>query len=231
MARSAAADVGALHTDVDRDGPKSTQAVQTHSAEIDEVDIGDVRPGVPLPKRADARRNYERLIVAAREAVAERGADASLEDIAKRAGVGIGTLYRHFPSRQELLEAVYRDGISDLCERGAEILRRDGPDVAFAEWLRALARHGTEKRGLAAAMNNSLDGEVVSWCRASMMRTGGALLAAAQQSGAIRTDVDLSDLFKTVHGLVLATESLPDREERVDRMIGILLDGLRVTGR
>src|SRR5215472_5244918 len=109
-----------------------------------------VLQGAP-PKRADARRNYERLIAAAAAVFAERGADdVSLEEIARRAGVGIGTLYRHFPTRQALLEAVYIDQVESLSARAGELLRAESPADALAEWLRAMVKFSSTKRSMTA---------------------------------------------------------------------------------
>src|SRR5215467_9234162 len=113
--------------------------------------------GTPRPAdrgmRADARRNYEKLLTAAAEAFTESGADdVSLEEIARRAGVGIGTLYRHFPARQALLEAVYREQVEALRARADELLASGSPGEAFAAWLRALVAFSSTKRSLTSAM-------------------------------------------------------------------------------
>src|SRR5215216_6625186 len=102
--------------------------------------------------RADARRNRDRLIAAAREAFAERGAEASLDDIARRAGVGPGTLYRHFPTRLTLIEAVYRDGVEALCAEARDLMSSPSPGEALATWLRSVLSYAGEKRGLATAL-------------------------------------------------------------------------------
>src|SRR6201995_1177891 len=104
------------------------------------------------PMRADARRSHERLLTAATAAFAEKGADAPLEDIAKRAGVGIGTLYRHFPTRLDLQEAVFRTQVQIVCAQGEELIAAPSPGDAFAGWLRALASYLVTKRGLASAL-------------------------------------------------------------------------------
>src|ERR1700691_2583807 len=107
----------------------------------------------PRPMRADAQRNYERLLSAAVAVFAERGADdASLEEIARRAGVGIGTLYRHFPTRQALLEAVYRGQVDAMRAKADEVLGFDSPSEALADWLRALSAFSSTKRSLTAAL-------------------------------------------------------------------------------
>src|SRR5450631_2161356 len=119
------------------------------------------------PLRADARRNYEHLLARAAEAFAERGADdVSLEEIARRAGVGIGTLYRHFPTRQALLEAVYRDQAEALHARALELLNSPSPGEALATWLRAMIEFGATKRSLSKSLMATLgkDSELLSTC-------------------------------------------------------------------
>src|SRR5215469_6347570 len=121
----------------------------------------------PRPMRADAQRNYARLLDAASAAFVEHGADdVSLEEIARRAGVGIGTLYRHFPTRQALLEAVYRDQVELLRARAERLLNQDSAGDAFADWVRALAAFASTKRSLISAMLAVIgkDSELVSSC-------------------------------------------------------------------
>ena len=179
------------------------------------------------PMRADARRSHERLLAAATEAFAENGADAPLEDIAKRAGVGIGTLYRHFPTRLDLQEAVYRNQVSAVCQRGAELADAPSPGDAFAGWLGALASYLVTKRGLASALiaAKGRDSEVISTCSQIMRSTADRLLQRAQQAGAVRTDLTVMDVMMLVHGVVVATERTP---EQADRLLSLTFDGLRV---
>jgi AcrR family transcriptional regulator len=178
------------------------------------------------PMRADARRNYERLLVAARTAFTKHGADASLDDIARRAGVGPGTLYRHFPTRQALLEAVYRDGVEEMCSRAYELLDTMPPGEALAAWLRAMADYVATKRGLAMELVASLgeDGsELFASCKQAMVAAGTALLDAAKEAGAVRPETDLKDVLKLVHAIGAATEQAP---EDADRLLSLVLDGL-----
>ena len=170
--------------------------------------------------RADARRNRQRLIEAALAAFAEHGADdASLDEIARRAGVGIGTLYRHFPTRQALLEAVYRSQVEALCAR-AEEYSAQAADAsatdALARWLEALVAFAATKRNLTISMMSSLGGknaEVVSSCSAMVREAVVPLLARAQEAGEIRPDVDVTDLLKMSHAISVACEypSVPFR--------------------
>ena len=177
------------------------------------------------PRRADARRNYAHLLDVARVAFAERGADASLEDIARRAGVGIGTLYRHFPTRQALLEAVFGDRVEALCAEASDLLVAPSPGDALATWLRAVVRHITLYRGLAAALAPILDKEsepASSW-HGAIHAAGAALLARAQQSGAVRPDIGVADLLKLANAIAVATEQAP---ESADRLLALVMDGL-----
>src|SRR5258708_17585625 len=129
------------------------------------------------PKRADARRNYEKVLVAAREAFAEGGESTSLEEIARRAGVGIGTLYRHFPNRQALLEALYVNEVEEVC-RTAERLDRADPWDALNGWFERLIAYFATKRALASELLNYFDQDAALFtdCRASLFAAGEPLL-------------------------------------------------------
>ena len=178
--------------------------------------------------RADARRNYQRLLAAAGAAFAERGADdVSLEEIARRAGVGIGTLYRHFPTRQALLEAVYRDQVDALDARAAELIQADSPAPALAEWVAALVTFGKAKRSLTTALLEVLDkdSELLSSCRDVLCGATDALLERAQQAGAVRADVRGSDVIRLAHGVSMAADIGQDPGQ-VGRMLALILDGL-----
>ncbi len=149
------------------------------------------QPGEQRPLRADAQRNYQRLVTAASAAFAEHGADdASLEEIARRAGVGIGTLYRHFPNRQALLEAVYRDQVDVLSDRARQLSESENPGAALEEWLRALVSFGRTKRSLTSAMLATLDkdSELLSTCSLIMRSAATTLLKRAQEAGVVRAD-------------------------------------------
>ena len=185
--------------------------------------------GGPRPMRADAQRNYARLLDAARAAFVERGADdVSLEEIARRAGVGIGTLYRHFPTRQALLEAVYRDQVETLSARAEELLRTESPEEALADWMCALVKFSSTKRSMTSALLATLgtDSELLSACATVIRGSAEALLARAQQAGVVRPDADAGDLMRLVHAVNIATEKAPDPGQ-ADRMLALILDGLR----
>jgi AcrR family transcriptional regulator len=187
-------------------------------------------PPAPPPKRADARRNYERLLATAREVFAEEGADASLEEIARRAGVGIGTLYRHFPTRQALLEAVFQDEFEALRAEAAALLAAPDPGEALAGWLRAQLAHAAAYRGLSGSVMIAMldEGTELSAALRAMHEAGADLLSHAQRAGAVRPDLDVSTLLKLVCAVGVATEQAPNAAEQGERLLGIVLDGLRV---
>ncbi|MEV5688544.1 helix-turn-helix domain-containing protein [Streptomyces sp. NPDC052164] len=179
--------------------------------------------------RADARRNYERLISAAREVFAARGADVPMDDIARHAGVGNATLYRRFPTRKALLQAVHRDQIEALYSRSQELLAARSPDEGLATWLRELAREGSTSRSLATALMTALrdEGSDVSWCRETMYAAAAALLDRAQQAGTVRTDVAVGQVLKLVNAIAFVTECEPDGEQQADHLLAMVMDGLR----
>jgi AcrR family transcriptional regulator len=183
-----------------------------------------VRPAEQL--RADARQNRARLINAATMVFAEKGAAAPLEDIARRAGVGIGTLYRHFPTRLDLQAAVFRSQVGTVCGEGDALLETASPDQAFAAWVRSLSAYLVTKRGLSRALIEAVgvESELISSCWTKMRETTERLLANGQRVGAIRPDVDAVDIMRLVHGVALSTEKAP---ERADMLLSVMLDGLR----
>jgi len=186
--------------------------------------------GEARPMRADARRNYARLMSAAVAAFTEHGADdVSLEEIARRAGVGIGTLYRHFPTRQALLEAVYRDQVEALRARADELLATDPPAEALSEWLRALAAFSSTKQNLTSSLLATLgkDSDLISVCSKVMCEAADALLTRAKQAGVVRADADARDLIRLVHAVNIATQRAPTDPGQADRLLGLVVDGLR----
>jgi AcrR family transcriptional regulator len=193
-------------------------------------DRGAAPAAAPRPMRADAQRNYERLLSAAAAAFAEHGADdVSLEEIARRAGVGIGTLYRHFPTRQALLEAVYREQVEAVRAAAEEQLQSDAPGAALAAWLRVLVDFSSTKHSLTTALLATMDkdSELLSSCSAVIRGAAEALLARAQEAGAVRADADAKDLVRLVHAVNLAAQYGPADPDQRDRMLGFVLDGLR----
>ncbi|WP_180289363.1 MULTISPECIES: TetR/AcrR family transcriptional regulator [Streptomyces] len=179
--------------------------------------------------RADARRNYERLLAEARSAFAEHGTDASLEDVARRAGVGIGTLYRHFPNRHALVSAVFEDAVSDLLARSRELLDAPQPCTALVDWLREIITHASEYRGLSRALMSASrdEGSALARCSTPMREAGNALLLRAQQAGAVRPDVSITDLLQLTNAIALASEETPDEPQLADRLLTLTLRGLK----
>ncbi|MFI1801952.1 TetR/AcrR family transcriptional regulator [Streptomyces sp. NPDC020379] len=181
----------------------------------------------PRPMRADARRNYERLLAEARTAFTAHGTDASLEDIARRAGVGIGTLYRHFPNRTALMSAVFQGEVDALLARSRELLASPEPCRALVEWLRTIVAHASTYRGLSRALMaaQSDEGSAMSRCSLPMREAGSELLARAQ--GAVRADVGIVDLMQLTNAISLAVEQSPDDPELADRLLMLTLTGLK----
>jgi AcrR family transcriptional regulator len=175
--------------------------------------------------RADARRSRAKLLEAATAAFAEHGADAPLEDIARRAGVGIGTLYRHFPTRLSLQSAVFLRGVQGICAVADDLLISAPPEHAFGAWIRMLANYMVTKRGLSRALMETLgrESELISSCSMAMRETVERLLKHAQEAAVIRGDVNATDVLRLVHGIGVATEQAP---EDTDRLLSLILDGL-----
>jgi AcrR family transcriptional regulator len=186
-------------------------------------------PLLARPKRADARRNYEKVLAAAREAFAEGGESTSLEEIARRAEVGIGTLYRHFPNRQALLEALYVDEVDEVCRAAADRADVTDPWEALDGWFDRLVGYIGTKRALAAELLNYLeqDAPLFQTCRTSLFAAGEPLLTRAQEAGVVRPDVDIGDVIQMVVGMAKVPTSDPAQTSHLMR---IALDGLRYRG-
>ncbi|MER5754662.1 helix-turn-helix domain-containing protein [Streptomyces sp. NPDC002088] len=182
------------------------------------------------PMRADARRNYERLLKAAAQAFAEHGEGASLDDIAKRAGVGSGTLYRHFPTRQALLEAAYVDRIEALAVRAEELGKELPPGEALVEWLNELCVGTIQVRGLKALLGSAVtDGSVaaVTACGTSVRGAATRLVEAAQEAGTLRRDIEPIEVLRLAHGVATASELANEQGKSIRRYVSLLTEGLR----
>ncbi|MFI5634569.1 TetR/AcrR family transcriptional regulator [Streptomyces sp. NPDC051664] len=178
--------------------------------------------GVQRPHRADARRNFDALLEAARAAFAEKGTDASLEHIARSVGVGIGTLYRNFPTRQDLFDAVYVGEVEQLCQAAEEVADLP-PWEAFVAWLRRFVGYVATKRAIYEALNR--DSEMFSSCRVAMYAAGEPLLERAQQAGLARADASFDDVLRMITGITAA--GFVDDAQR-ERVLRIALDGVRI---
>jgi len=178
------------------------------------------------PARADARRNYDLLVAAAREAFAEHGTDTSLEEIARRAGVGIGTLYRRFPNRTALLEAVYVDEIQSVCKNAYGFAEELSPFDALAAWLRSFVGYTVSKKSLAGELTVALgkDSEFFSVCKANVREAGDLLLDAAKADGSVRPELELMDILRLVGGITMGRDMHP---EQAHRLLDIVLAGLK----
>src|SRR4051812_30054210 len=173
------------------------------------------------PKRADARRNYNAILGAARAAFAERGIDVALEEIARRADVGIATLYRNFPTREDLIESVYVDEVRAVCAAAAEFEDLE-PWDALVAWLRRFVTYVGTKRALVAGLNR---GSVTfHHCRGALYAAGGPLLRCAQDAGAVRTDASIDDVMRLVTGIAGGT--FEDDAQR-DHVLAMAIDGIR----
>jgi AcrR family transcriptional regulator len=177
--------------------------------------------------RSDAARNRELLIDAAAAAFAARGAEVPLEDIARNAGVGIGTLYRHFPTREALVEAVYRYEVGVLCERADELLATVPPDQALAEWMQLFVRHVATKRGMLSVLKPmmSANASLSADTRGRAIDAASRLLAAGVAAGTVRDDIQGADLVRAVGGICMSTDQALSGAS--DRLLTLLFDGLR----
>jgi AcrR family transcriptional regulator len=185
-------------------------------------------PTVARARRADAQRNVDRLIAAARDAFAAHGPNAPLDDIARAAGVGAGTLYRHFPTRLALFEAVYRDSVERLCAEGERLSATEPPAEALVDWLLGFVSVVSQKRGLASALTEEgRTSELFAQCHAMINTTGAQLLDRAKEAGAIRDDVALGDLLKMAKAFAHAAETSPEGPALAERLLVLALDGLR----
>ena len=184
---------------------------------------------IPVRKpRVDALRNRERLIEVAKQAFAENGPHVSLDEIARRAGVGIGTLYRHFPTREMIVEAVYRREVAQLAAAATRLLATMAPAAALHEWMRLFVDYIATKKVMASALGAIVD------CSSALYAASGAqigeamvlLVNRAVAAGAIRADIDPIDLLRALVGFTLGNTS-PGWQASALRLIDILMDGLR----
>jgi AcrR family transcriptional regulator len=199
--------------------PKSTTATAT----VDRVVVEDE---AARPMRADAKRNYERLVAAARTVFAQEGGGASMEAIAKEAGVGVGTLYRHFPKRIDVVEAVYREDVDELNSVARSAVAELEPWPALVAWLEAFVRYAAGKKRFLNELHEAF-AENPDLQSASRERIVGALsivLARAQEAGEVRTDVDAADLMQLLGSMCMSATLTPDQSARLLMMIE---DGLR----
>jgi AcrR family transcriptional regulator len=178
--------------------------------------------------RADAVRNRERVLEAAKAVFSQGGPEASLEMVARRAGVGIGTLYRHFPTREALYEAVYRHEVEQLVELARHLEAETGPVEALRRWLQAGVEFMATKKGMAAALAMAAQGspDLVAYSLDRLTRAVGELLQRAAATGEIRVDIGPEDLLRTLVGMCYAHDR-PGWQANVLRLVDVFIDGLR----
>jgi AcrR family transcriptional regulator len=183
---------------------------------------------VARPLRADARRNRDRLLDVASDAFAEYGVEASLEEIARQAGVGIGTLYRHYPSRDALVEAVFRRSVDQLVDAATELLETMPPEQALSEWMRRFVALVAAKKGLATHLKSVLseDSALFAYSQERMNSAMQRLVEAAAASGAVRPDIAPADLLSALSGACLMSDG-PGWQDQACRITALLMDGLR----
>ncbi len=188
------------------------------------------RSAETAPKlRADAARNRERVLAAAKAVFSAGGPDASLEAVARRAGVGIGTLYRHFPTREALFEAVYRREVTHLTDLAEELRSAPAPVEALRRWLRSNVEFVATKKGMSAALALAVHGssELYAYTFDRLTKAVGALLERAVAAGEIRPDIGPEDLLRTLVGMCYMHDQ-PGWQASVLRMVDVFVDGLRV---
>lgn len=184
--------------------------------------------GAPRKLRADAVRNRERVLEAAKAVFSQGGPEASLEAVARRAGVGIGTLYRHFPTREALYEAVYRREVDQLVEMAAALAEEAAPLDALRRWMRGNVAFIATKKGMAAALAVTAHGgsDLAAYSLERLTRAMGGLLERAVAAGEIRSDIDPEDLLRMLVGMCYAQERA-DWQDRVLRLVDVMVEGLR----
>ena len=178
--------------------------------------------------RVDAQRNRDALLEAAAAAFTDHGTDASLEDVARRAGVGIGTLYRHFPTRDALVEAAYRRGVETICDQADELHAAEQPAAALEHWMLTFVGYVATKRGLAGTLKLASDThtELFAYVHGRMRASMTMLVDAAVESGQIRADADSADLLRAIGGVCMVSDQ-PDWQDQSRRLVRLLMDGLR----
>ncbi len=190
--------------------------------------VGKKAPHAIRKPRADARRNRESLLEAAKAAFAEVGAEASLEEIARRAGVGIGTLYRHFPTRDAVVEAVYRREVQQLADAAPRLIESMAPAEALRAWMRLFIDYVAAKRVIAPALKSLVGGGSALYADSSarISEAMALLVERAQASGDVRPSAAAADLLRALIGFAYVT-SAPDWEASARRLIDLMIDGLR----
>jgi AcrR family transcriptional regulator len=178
------------------------------------------------PARADARRNREKLLAAAQQAFLADGGAVSLEGIARTAGVGIGTLYRHFPTREALVEAVYGAELDDVIASAPLLLEQLPPDAALRAWMERYASFFATKRAMMDTLRPSWASGRIATPRERVTGAVGSILGEGARAGVLRADVDPEDVTMLLLGLLLST-GVEESPERTGRLLDLVVDALR----
>jgi AcrR family transcriptional regulator len=180
-------------------------------------------------QRADAVRNHERVLEAAKAVFSAGGAEASLEAVARTAGVGIGTLYRHFPTREALFEAVYRREVQQLADLAERLKQETQPLDALRHWMRSIVKFVATKKGMSAALALAAykNSELFSYSFDQLTRAVGGLLDRAVAAGEIRNDINAEDLLRALVGMCYMHDQ-PGWQTSVLRLVDVFIDGLRI---
>jgi AcrR family transcriptional regulator len=199
--------------------PRTATLARTEAGEGDTETVG-------RPQRADAKRNYERLVAAAREVFAQQGGGASMEAIAKEAGVGVGTLYRHFPKRIDVVEAVYREDVDELTTVAESAVATMEPWPALVTWLEAFVRYASGKRRLMNELHEAFEKnpDLRVAARERIEAALSMVLTRAQEAGMVRHDLDAPDLMQLLSSMCMSATVTPEQSARLLVMIE---DGLR----
>jgi AcrR family transcriptional regulator len=181
---------------------------------------------VDRPMRADAQRNYDKLVAAARAVFARESGSASMEAVAKEAGVGIGTLYRHFPKRVDIVEAVYREDVDELVQSAEKLNANEAPWAALTGWLRAFVRYARSKRTFLTELHEAFEEnpQLRSESRERIIGAINIVLVPAQKAGEARTDIDGADLMQLLGSMCMSATLTPDQSER---LLAMIEDGLQ----
>jgi AcrR family transcriptional regulator len=199
---------------------------------VSQVDVeAELAPPVAVegrPLRADAQRNRDALLATAADLFADHGVEVSLEEVARKAGVGIGTLYRHFPTRSALIADVYRREVEQLCGGVDELLAEQSPAVALEEWMRRFVSYVATKRGMATALKEVVgaDSDLFTTSREKINASMARLVQAAIDSGQVRPDANPDDVLRAMSGFCLVSDQ-PGWQEQALRLVSLLVDGLR----
>ena len=196
------------------------------TATVDRLDPAADGLDPARPKRADARRNYDRLVTAARDVFAVHGGGASMDAIAKEAGVGVGTLYRHFPQRIDLVEAVWQDDVEELVSTSRTLVADLEPWPALVAWLEAFVRYASVKRTFLSQLQEAFEKnpELRVASRERIEAAAGEVLTRAQDAGEARTDLDGPDLMQLLGSLCMSATLTTEQSQR---LLVVIADGLR----